>query len=253
MERRDEVFHLAQQQGMDALVVGTPENVFYLSGVRLLMQRLIANMFAFVLLTATDATLITAHSDADHARRDGKANKVLEYGHTGSPIEALGQAIKDARLSRSRIGIETGFFPVSDYTALTHSLPEVQWAPADGVLQKARMRKRDEEIALLRLAQHRTELAITAAMAMCQEGDTERDMAKKIGANFFAYGAEDVDFILLTIGVNSTVFHLLPGSYRARRGDVVHLDCGGSFGNYRSDLSRNVGIGEISARQRDTY
>jgi Xaa-Pro aminopeptidase/Xaa-Pro dipeptidase len=115
------------------------------------------------------------------------------------------------------------------------------------------MRKSQEEIGLLRRAQHRTELAITAAMAMSKEGDTEREMAQKIGANFFAYGAEAVDFILLATGINSTVFHLLPGSYRARRGDVVHLDCGASFANYRSDLSRNVGVGEISDRQRDTY
>lgn len=253
MDRRTELFKAVQQEGLDALVVGAPENVFYLSVVRLLMQRLVPNRLSFVLLTARDAILITVHSDADHARRDGMVDNVLEYGHTASPIDALGRAIADAGLSQARIGIDIGFIPAAAFTALTHRLPEVRWVPADDILQKARMRKDEEEIALLRRAQHRTELAITAAMAMSQEGDTERDMAQKIGANFFAYGAEAVDFILLTAGINSTVFHLLPGSYRARRGDVVHLDVGGSFDNYRSDLSRNVGIGQITARQGDTY
>jgi Xaa-Pro aminopeptidase len=244
---------LMRDRGLDALVAGTPENVFYLSGVRLLMQRLIPNRFSFVLLTADSSMLITVHSDADHARRDATVDAVLEYGHTDPPIKVLSQAIADAGLGRGRIGMETGFIPVAEFTALSQSLPGGELVAADEIFQQVRMRKSFDEIECLRRAQHQTELAVTAAMAMSGEGDTERAMAQKIGANFFASGAEAVDFILLTIGINSTVFHLLPGSYRARRGDVVHLDVGGSFDNYRSDLSRNVGIGQITMRQRDIY
>jgi Xaa-Pro aminopeptidase len=244
---------LMRDQGLEGLVAGTPENVFYLSGVRLLMQRLIPHRFSFVLLTADRSTLITVHSDADHARRDATVDAVLEYGHTDAPLKALSHAIADAGLGRSRIGVETGFIPVAEFTTLSQSLPGGELVAADEIFQRVRMRKSADEIERLRRAQHQTELAVTAAMAMSQEGDTERAMAQKIGANFFASGAEAVDFILLTIGINSTVFHLLPGSYQARRGDIVHLDVGGSFDNYRSDLSRNVGVGQITARQRDIY
>jgi len=253
MDNHARIRALMRDRGLDALIAGTPENVFYLSGVRLLMQRLIPNRFSFVLLTADRSTLITVHSDADHARRDAAVDAVLEYGHTAPPLGVLSQAIVDAGLDRGRIGIETGFIPVSEFTALSQSLRGGELVAAEEIFQQARMRKTPDEIERLRRAQHRTELAVTAALAMSQEGDTEREMAQKIGANLFAYGAEAVDFILLTIGINSTVFHLLPGSYRARRGDVVHLDVGGSFDNYRSDLSRNVGIGRITARQGDTY
>ena len=111
-----------RDRGLDALVAGTPENVFYLSGVRLLMQRLIPNRFSFVLLTADRSTLITVHSDADHARRDAAVDAVLEYGHTAPPLGVLSQAIADAGLDRGRIGIETGFIPVSEFTVLSQSL-----------------------------------------------------------------------------------------------------------------------------------
>lgn len=253
MDRRANVVRLMRERELDALVVGSPENVFYLSGARLLMQRLVPDRYSFVLLTENNMTVVTVHSDADHARRDSGADAVVEYGHTATPIGALAQIVADAGLSRRRVGIETGFLPAAEFVSLSEQLPDVQWMPCGDVLREARLRKDSDEIARLRRGQHRTELAITAAIAMSQEGDSERAMAQKIGANFFAYGAEAVDFILLTIGVNSTVFHLLPGDYRARRGDIVHLDCGASFDNYRSDLSRNVGIGEITGRQHDTY
>ena len=253
MDRRAKVLGLMRQRELDAIVVAAPDDVLYLSGVRLLMQRLVPDRYAFVMLTERRLTLITVHSDADHARRDSTADSVLEYGHTAAPIDELGQALADAGLAGGRVGIQSEFLPAAEFSALSRRLPDVRWTPCADVLREARMRKDHGEIARLRRGQHRTELAITAALAMSQEGDTERAMAQRIGANFFAYGAEAVDFILLTIGVNSTMFHLLPGDSRARRGDIVHLDCGASFDNYRSDLSRNVGIGSITPRQRDIY
>ncbi len=253
MDRRSTVRRLMRERELDALVVGSPDNVLYLTGVRMLMQRLVPDRYAFALLTDRSLTVLTVHSDADHARRDCIADAVMEYGHTQAPVEALAAALADGGLSRRRIGLETNFLPADDADVLRRRLPDAVWAPAAEVLREARMRKDPDEIARIRTGQHRTELAITAGLAMSQEGDTERDMAQRIGANFFSYGAEQVDFILLTIGVNSTVFHLLPADTRARRGDVVHLDCGASFNSYRSDLSRNVGIGSITAKQRDTY
>jgi Xaa-Pro aminopeptidase len=253
VERRARLVQLMREAELDALVAVSPENVFYLTGVRLLMQRLVPDRYAFALLTEKQVTVVTVHSDADHARRDSIADMVVVYGHTATPIAALAQTIADVGLEARRVGIESGFLPAADFAALSTQLPAARWVPCGGIFREARMRKDVEEVAHLRDGQHRTELAITAAMAMSQEGDTERAMARKIGANFFTYGAEAVDFILLTIGVNSTVFHLLPGDYHAKRGDVVHLDCGASFKSYRSDLSRNVGIGTITARQRDIY
>jgi Xaa-Pro dipeptidase len=253
MDTQAKVRTLMQAEYLDALVIANPENFFYLSGVRLLMQRLVPNQFSFVILAEERTVLVTVHSDADHARRDSRVKNIIEYGHTDTPVEALAMVISELGLARGRIGIETDFLPAAEFSALTHRLNDSTWVSAGTILRDARMRKSPDEISVLRTGQHRTELAITAAVAMSQEGDSEQEMAQRIGANFFTYGAEAVDFILLTIGKNSTVFHLLPGPDRARRGDIVHLDCGASFGNYRSDLSRNFAIGDATRGQRDTY
>lgn len=254
METRQRVVASMNERGLDAVAAVAPENVFYLSGARLLMQRLIPERKTYMILTADNkATLITAGSDADHARRDSNAETIIGVGPVDDATGALAQVLNEAGLGSARVGIETGYLTAADVNLLAKELPKATLAAADEVFRAARMIKLPHEVALLRRAEHLTELAITAAMAMSGEGDTEIAMTNRIGSNMFLHGADAVDFILLTTGLNSTVYHLPPGDYRAVRGDVVHLDCGGQFGSYRSDMSRNVGITQLPQQKLDIY
>lgn len=240
--------------GLDALIASSPENVLYVSGVRLLVQRLIPERIAHVVIFADGvSTLITVESDADHAKREASVTRVVGHGHVEPSALAVATVLRDGGAARGRVGFEATFLPVWDHQLLQREMPQVQFLPADDIFRQARMRKTDQEIALLEIAQRRTELAMIAAMAMSGIGDREVDVATRIAGNMVSAGAQTVDFVLLSAGVNSTVYHLPPGEYRIRSGDVVHLDIGGSFANYRSDLSRNVGYGAITARQRDVY
>jgi Xaa-Pro aminopeptidase len=254
MDSRERVVKELRAQGLDAVVVASPENVYYLSEIRLLVQRLVPDRESFVIMTADGkSTLITVESDADFARRDSKASAVVGYGHGSPPAEVLATTLRDAGLDRSKVGLESVFLPTGDYWTLSTQLPNATFVPGDTVMRRARMSKLPHEIARLRRAEHLTELAVTAAFAMTREGDTEIDITKRISMNLTAHGAEAVDFVLLTAAINSTIYHLPPSDYRVKRGDVIHLDCGGSFDNYRSDLSRNVGVGSLTTKQIDTY
>lgn len=254
MQTRERVLSIMNAQGLDAVAAVAPENVYYLSGARLLMQRLIPERKTYMILTADNkATLITAGSDADHARRDSNAENVIGLGTVDDATEALGRVLTEMGLGKSKVGIETGYLSAADVSLLNKQLPTATLTAADEVFRQARMTKLPHEVDLLRRAEHLTELAITAAMGMSGEGDTEIEMTNRIAANMCLRGAQAVDFILLTTGLNSTVYHLPPSDYRAVAGDVVHLDCGGQFENYRSDMSRNVGITKLPQSKLDIY
>lgn len=254
MQPQQRVLNELHSQGLDAIIVASPENVYYLSQIRLLVQRLIPDRESFVIMTADGkSTLITVESDADFARRDAKTSAVIGYGHGQTPVEVLSRALLELGLSKARIGLESAFLPTGDYWALTKRMPGASFIAGDGVMRGARMVKAPEEVERLRRAEYLTEMSVTAAFAMSGEGDSELEMARRIANNMTSRGAEAIDFVLLSIGVNSTVYHLPPTDYRARRSEIVHLDCGGSFDNYRSDLSRNVGIGALRQEQIDTY
>ncbi|MEX2355726.1 MAG: Xaa-Pro peptidase family protein, partial [Thermaerobacterales bacterium] len=239
---------------LDALIVVSPENVFYLTRIRLLVQRLVPDRRSFVILTADGgSTLITVASDVDHARRDASVDQVVGYGHVDSPAAVLAQTLSNNGLAKARIGIESDFIPAADLWVLADQLPGVHIVGGDTVMRLARMSKTASEIDILRRAEYSTELAVMAAFAMSFEGQREVDLARQIHKNLLDHGAEAVDFVLLSAGLNSTVYHLPPTDYPVARGDVIHLDCGGSFDNYRSDLSRNVGVGHLTEKQYDIY
>lgn len=243
-----------KKRGLDAIVAVMPENVFYLTGARLLMQRLIPERKTYVVLTTNNkATILTAGSDLDHARRDAAADDFVGVGIVDDATAKLGDLLTDMKLAEAKIGIEYNYMSAADVAVLTKAQPKAKFVPAVEVFQEARLVKLPHEVELLRRAELLQERSITAAMAMSGEGTSEIEMSNRIAANMCLNAAQAVDFILLQIGVNSTVYHLPSGDYRAVTGDVVHLDCGGQFANYRTDLSRNVGITKVPQSKKDIY
>ncbi len=244
----------SKDQGLDALVAASPETTYYLVGARLLMQRLIPARESFVIVTNDGAcTLITAASDVDHARRDSTATSVIGYGNAEEPPEVLCRVLTETGLAGAKIGIESTYMPIADLWILKRKLPGATMVSGDDVIRLARMTKSPDEVERLQRAEYLTELAIQATFAMTHEGDTERQMQLTVTLNLTRQGAEAVDFVLLQAAENSTQFHLPSGDYKCRAGDVIHLDTGGSFDCYRSDMSRNVGITRLAQKQIDTY
>ncbi len=254
MESVDRIVRHLKDQGLDALIASSPETTHYLINARLLMQRLIPDRLTFVVVTADGAcTLVTAASDVDHAKRDSTATGFHGYTAAQEPAEALCRALEKMGLARAKLGVEANYMPSRDLWALARALPDAAVVSGDEVVRLARMTKSEEEIAKLRRAEYLTEMAVCAAFAMTHEGDSEREMQLAVTLNLMRQGAEAVDFVLLQTAENSTKFHMPSGSYRCKAGDVVHLDTGASFGSYRSDLSRNIGITRLAPEQIDTY
>lgn len=254
METRARVLAGMKKRGLDAIVAVMPENVYYLTGARLLMQRLIPERKTYAVLTANDrCTLLTAGSDIDPARQEGTADEVLGVGIVEDATERLGDLLTQLKLAEAKVAIEFNYLSANDVAVLRKAQPKVSFVPAVEVFQDARLVKLPHEVEALRRAEQLQERAITAAMATSGEGTSEKEMAARIASNMCLLGASAVDFVLLQIGLNSTVFHLASGDYKAVKGDIVHLDCGGQWPNYRTDLSRNVGIGKVDQKKKDTY
>jgi Xaa-Pro dipeptidase len=243
---------LAEHQ-LQAVVLCSPENFYYVSGVRLLMQRLIRASRTYTVITPDDATLLTAASDVDHARRDGSIEEVQGYAVGVSPVEHLMSLLEEKGLGSARVGLDSGYFSADELWVLEEALPSLELLSARELMNEVRMVKTEAEIDRLWRAERLTETAINAAFASTELGDTEVDIARRIAAKMMERDAETVDFVLLAAGENSTKYHFPPSDHVVQPGEVIHLDCGGSFYSYRSDLSRNVGMGELSAQQKETY
>jgi len=168
-------------------------------------------------------------------------------------LELLGNLLRERGLAGERVGIEEGAVSWSAARRLERGLPQVQWHDAGSVFNSVRLIKTPGEIAVLRRAAEQTDRAIGAAFALISVGDTELDLAAEIQANILRREADAISHAHIQFGVRSTTAHSLSGPVPCQTGDVIHVDFGGKFLGYHSDVSRNAIVGRPSRRQAAIY
>lgn len=124
---------------------------------------------------------------------------------------------------------------------------------ATGILGPMRMRKSAEELTSLQRAAAQADRAMAAAIAVCQPGVTELEVARAAEAAFRADGAEQVEFAIVASGPNGAFPHHHPGSRRLQVGDTVIIDIGASLDGYKSDITRVVHLGQPTDEVRQVY
>jgi Xaa-Pro aminopeptidase len=113
--------------------------------------------------------------------------------------------------------------------------------------------KSEGELKLLSEANMATAKAITVAFEMARPGDAEREIARDMMDLTVEYGANQVAFMTFGAGKNVFETHHIPGNYKIREGDLLHVDFGAYFDGYLSDISRMAVVGEPDETQQEAY
>jgi Xaa-Pro aminopeptidase len=246
---------LLAESEFDSVIAISLENVSYLSGARMVMQRLIPDRLALLLWPADGDPAIVVCKGEDVACRDDcqieDMRSYLEF--VTSPVEVLADVIEEKGLAKGRIGLETQSLPAAYVNHLQSRLPEATLVDCRGLLDRVRMIKTAEEIEALAAAGRATDRAIRDAFDQASIGDSEKSVADGITFGVTAAGADVLNFMFLGTGTRSFEWHARPGPTRLREGDVLHTDVAGNFIGYWSDLARTAFVGSPSPRQRGIY
>jgi Xaa-Pro aminopeptidase len=247
-----------QAAGLDAVVAFSMENVYYLSGVAILTQRLIPSRLAMVAWTAgDDKVMIICTIEEGQVRAESRISDVVGYTEFAeSPVAALAAVLSRLGLRDGRIGLESEAVAQTHYAELCGLLPGATFVGADAVFNDARMVKTPEEIEVLTQAASVTELAIHATFNEASAGDTEAEVADRMESRVRGPGA-GIAFTVLATGANAHLVHPSPSDLTFSRGSIVRTDFGGYFGSrhagYMSDLARTGVVSRATTRQQDTY
>lgn len=253
---RDRLFAAMKDAELDAVVVSSPWNVSYLAGVSINFS-----LLTFAVTTADGRQgLVINEADAYFMRNDSNIENVLDYPYSDTTQIAASKSIQQLALladnmflKGKRLGIEADFLPARYRDEVAAALPDAVLLDGGPALNEARIYKTAEEIEILRGAAYFTDKAIRAGFTWARPGDTERDVANAMQSAILHYGAKTLSHTVCSAGVQSTVVHAHPLDKPIVRGDVIHVDFGGSFEGYQTDLSRNAVVGEPSQRQREIY
>jgi Xaa-Pro aminopeptidase len=244
---------LMAHQGLDALLVSSPDNRRYLSGFTA-RDDLPTESSGSLLLTKDAALLFTDFRYLEWARAEVQEFDILIYqaGLGAILAEQLGV------LQVGRLGFETFSLTFGQYQRLTRATTEaglqVEWVPTEGLADGLREVKTAAEVATMRQALALTEQVFTEVASLLRPGMREQEIAWEIERRLRDEGSAELAFApIVAAGVNSARPHHQPGDYQIRELEPIIIDMGARIAGYCADFTRTVILGESTARFREIY
>lgn len=257
MFNKEALLHGLRNHQLDAVVVASPANIVYTTGVDLYTQLLIPERLVLNLITADgDSTVITFERERTKFESESWVKDVRGFAEfEDAPIAILASALAEKGLSNGRIGIEKQYLPAGAYEELQKLAPGVDLASCDDILAEVRAIKTTKEIEHLRAVSKAMDKAIRLAAQLTKPGDTESMLAGRIVSNLMTTAEGDVGTIdgLVASGPNLAIAHNTYGDRRMERGDLVRFGCKARFGGYWCLLLRTGAVGVASPSQVKGY
>ena len=230
--------------GLDVLVIHSPENIYYLSGYQTpgyyWYQALILplNSEAIFIAPPHEAALIPEFSWVEDSR---------VYPDTSDWAQVTGEILKELGLTRIAIGLETKsrFLTVDFYQSIQSLLPDSQLNDGSGIVESCRLIKSASEIEYMREAAEVSSKGMKAGINAVIEGASELEVAAAVHSELDMAGSEYTGLpAFITSGERSHLVHATWSPKLIDSGDLVFMEIPGSVNRYHAAQSRSVFVGE---------
>ncbi|MFF0902147.1 UNVERIFIED_CONTAM: M24 family metallopeptidase [Kocuria sp. CPCC 205316] len=249
-------------QGLSALVVTDPANIFYLTGYdawsfytpQMLFVPDEGDMLLFLREMDANGAFRTSWLPSDQIV--GYPERYVHRPHL-HPFDWVAFALRRrgriAPAARGCVGLEmdSHFFSPKGYRSLVNALPEWTLVDSFELVNWARAVKSDAEIQYMRTAARVTTAAMQAAIDAIEPGVPQNRVAAQI-ARAQAEGVGDAwgDFPaivpMLPTGASADTPHLTWSDRVLREGDAVVVELAGAHRRYHVPLARTVMLGPPS-------
>ncbi len=253
-----------ERRGLDALVIGDPNNHNWLTGYDawsfytpqiVVVQHDVGPVWIGRKMDAGAAKLTTYL--ADDQVRPYPEDCVQQVGT--HPMTVAGGYMAEMGLDGKTIGFEgdTYFLPYKAVISLQASLPTARWVDADLLVNWCRAVKSDAEVATMRQAARLAEGAMTTAYETVRPGLRQCDLMSAIVATQVGGTAEfggDLTALspLILAGEAAMTAHPMWTDEVFEVGQTVALELGGCRNRYNAGLARTIQLGRGTRELFDT-
>ena len=229
------------KEGWDAFLVTTPKNIRYLTSF--------TGSAGNVLITPKESYFITDFRYDQQAKEQAKDFEVII--HQGNIFATMDEILRKEAI-RS-VGIEADHMNVTTYANISE-LFEPMLVQSQGVIEKIREVKDEEEIELIRQACKITDQAFEHILDFIKVGISEIEVANELERFLKDKGASGMSFdTIVASGVRSAMPHGVASDKLIEFGDLVTLDFGCYYKGYTSDMTRTIAVGQVNPELENIY
>lgn len=239
-----------KEKGLDALLVRSPENITYVSGYETPGYY---KYHCLIIAAGVEPVLVLRRFEELNVPEYSWLTRHVPVDDWQHPPEVTADTLRKLRLDRARIGVEKQgwFYTVEEHETLARELPDATLVDAIEILWDARMRKSEEEIAVMRRSAAILDKAMEAGIAVAAPGVSDDHVNAEVNRVIFENGGEYMGlppFILS--GERTSLPHQTARTEIIGKRDLVYFEISVSKWRYATALMRTIFIGEPSARQR---
>jgi Xaa-Pro dipeptidase len=234
---------LMAERQLDALLVFSPENIYYLTGLNH------QGYFAFTMLVVTpDGPLTIVTRSMERATIASQAPSAAHetFHDDEEPVDVAVRVVRERGLDETRLGIErtTMFLPISIYVEMRQELDAVEFVDGSDIIEGLRAVKSPSEIDCIRRAAALSDRAIRAGIMAAGVGINEREVAAAIYRSMVLGGSEYPGFAPL---VRSTEFlrheHTTWRDRVLVPSDGLFMELSASVERYHAPITRMIHVG----------
>src|SRR3989339_948422 len=205
---------------------------------------------SILLITQKDDYLFTDFRYLEQAKEDVPWIRIVE--RKVSLIKTICRKL--TRLNIKKLYVESLYLTFNQYNEIKNNVKGVYIIPTQGIIEKYRKRKTQEEIKKIQTAIDIAEKAYSNIRKKIKAGLTEKNLADILEFEIRKQGGEKSSFeIICAAGARASQPHAHATNRKIQSNDAILIDWGVSFQFYNSDLTRISFIDRISPKFKKIY
>lgn len=188
------------------------------------------------------------HLDAGPCAERTWIKEVIPFKDWENPMLPLADAFCKRGLESARIGLDFNSYgmPLARFEAIKAALPNATFVDLGPVIWELRLKKSQEEIALIQKSAEICDTAIRRAAKLCVPGKRLRAVQLEAVATVSEMDGDVTSPILVSHAHGSTFLHAHMSEQSLVEGDVVHIEVAPRYQGYSSREMRCVTVGKVS-------
>lgn len=243
MKRVENLRNLFASHEVDGVLITKAENRRYITGF--------TGSSGFVVISKERTVLITDFRYIEQAQEQAPNFEIIDG--TKDMIAKARDIVQE--LGIKNLGFEVMGLSYYEFSEFDKKMSEITtMKPLEGIVEKLRVIKDEEEIALIQKAAEIADAAFEHILTFIKPGVSELDIALELEYFMKKNGSSKNAFdIIVASGPRASLPHGLATERIVQPNEFVKMDFGAVYKGYHSDITRTVVVGEPDAKMLEIY